>query len=69
MNFPEGTVLTRFIVRVITIWEIPRSFILDLLQCIYFQNTCFLPASAKLAVNYRPSGNPTSDSKQFQRRM
>jgi len=25
-----------------------------------FQNTSFLPASAKLAVKYRPSGNPTN---------
>ena len=54
MNFTEGTVPKRFTTRVITIWEVVCWFFLELLQCIYFQNTDFLPASAKLAVKYRP---------------
>jgi len=41
MNYPEGNVLTRFTTIVITIWEVIRWFFLELLQCIYFQNTEF----------------------------
>jgi len=32
---------------------------LQSLQTIYFQNTGVLPAFGKLALKYRPSGNPT----------
>jgi len=61
MNFAEGTVLTRFTIRVIIILEVLRYFFLELLQFIDFQNNGFLPASAKLAVKYRPPGNPSED--------
>jgi len=36
---------------------------LQLLQIIYFQNTGFLPAFAKLAIKYRPSGKLTTEAK------
>jgi len=51
MNFAEGTVLTRFTIRVIIILEVLRYFFLELLQFIDFQNNGSLPASAKLAEN------------------
>jgi len=41
INFPEGTVLTRFTTRVITMREIRRLFFSKLRQIIYFQNTGF----------------------------
>ena len=53
MNFAEGTVLTSFTTRATIIWEVLRYIFLELLQCIYFQNTGFLPAFAKSAVKCR----------------
>jgi len=50
MNFAEGTVLSRFTTRVIVIWEALCEYLLELLQCICFENTGFRQRFSK----YRP---------------
>ena len=66
INFAEATVLIRLTTRVTIIWEFYISYIWSygklfmftiLASGAGFQNTGLLPASAKLEVKYRPSGN------------